>query len=245
MGLINPNKNYKDLITFGCSYTTGYVLGEQGSWGYHLSKRLGCNHVNRGGGQTNSNIFLGILNYCETHDMTDCCVGIQWSELSRREFWDSKLTSYNSFGLGALKSFGDGDTNEDLIFIDKNIEFFQKIWFEIPENMIRTISAMLSAKSYLLSKNIDFIMSEGINSIMDYKIKKSDGDKYNMYIGLLNEGIKQSILNDITFFTELGDLHRTQTKHPDYNTDANETHPSMGVVKWWTDSIYDYLVKNN
>ena len=78
MGLINPNKKYKNLITFGCSYTTGYHIGEEASWGYQLSLLLGCNHINKGGSQTNYNIWVDLMNYCETHDMTDCCVGIQF-----------------------------------------------------------------------------------------------------------------------------------------------------------------------
>ena len=52
------NKKYDNLITFGCSFTGGHHLGEEGSWGYVLSNLLGCYHVNKWGGGSNTNINL-------------------------------------------------------------------------------------------------------------------------------------------------------------------------------------------
>jgi hypothetical protein len=46
MPLINLNKKYDKFVTFGCSYSNGHKIGETGSWGYHLSKLLNCEHYN-------------------------------------------------------------------------------------------------------------------------------------------------------------------------------------------------------
>jgi hypothetical protein len=53
-----------------------------------------------------------------------------------------------------------------MYFIKENKDFFQSIWWEDNENVIRAINFMLMAKSYLISKNIDFVMFEGIGSIL-------------------------------------------------------------------------------
>lgn len=245
MALISSKKQYKKLITFGCSYTAGFNLGEKAAWGYHLSQLLGCEHFNMGGCQTNYNIFVDLLDYCEKNDMTDCCVGIQFTDVSRREYWDMEQKKYHSFGLGELKSFGGNvDTYYNGV-IDKNLEFFDKIWYQRDENLLRTIHSILICKNYLENHNIDFIMFEGIHSIMEVWFEKKEGLLFRNQMGLTSMEYRQSLLNDVTFFTELGDLHKTQQSHPDYNTDENITHPSVGVVKWWTQAMYDYIVKNS
>jgi hypothetical protein len=244
MGLINTDKKYKSLSTFGCSYTTGFLLGDKGSWGFHLAELLNCKHNNLGGGQSNPNILNGIIRYCETNDMTDCCVGIEWSEVTRREVWDKEKQKYNIFGVNNF----DKVENHKPFINEDNLEFFTSIWFDLNENILRTVNSIILAKSYLQSKNIDFIMFEGINSIMDVKRKKSNydiGQEINLIETiLLNDEYKMSLLNDVTFFNKFGNWHQAMFKNPLFDSKKNRGHPNMEIVKWWAKEIYDYLLIN-
>lgn len=246
MGLINPTKQYKKLVTFGCSFTTGFMLKNEGSWGQHLSERMGCEHINKGGSQSNTKMVTDLIAYCETRDMTDCCVGIQLSQPIRREFWDDKINSYSTHPVE--KIYGDYQDGSSKNFMDDNLPFYMSIWFDPNENILRTINSIVLMKSYLNSRNIDFIMFEGIHSIMDIPHTddiKTDGTLSSLSVYLLNDTYKQSLLDDITFFNTLGDWFTAMESHPLHNTDINEYHPSMGVVKWWVDEMYNYIVNSH
>ena len=234
MGLINPNKKYKKLITFGCSFTTGFNLGNDGSWGQHLSDLIGCLHVNKGGSQSNTKIVSDLISYCESHDMTDCCVGIQLSDHVRREYWDSTTNKY--WVLPIEKLYGKFKNKEHIDFMDDNIPFYMSIWYDINENILRTINSIILMKSYLNQNNIDFIMFEGVHSIMDYTYN-GDVMEYHQ----LDDTFKQSLLDDDTFFNTLGDWYTAMGSHPLHNTDKNFTHPSIGVVRWWVKEMYEYM----
>jgi hypothetical protein len=238
MGLINPNKKYKNLITFGCSFTTGFMLMNEGSWGQHLSERLGCEHINKGGSQSNTKMVTDLIGYCETHDITDCCVGIQLSEHIRREFWDDTKNEYWTSPVEKL--YAKHKNVPEFDFMDENLSFYMSIWFNTNENILRTINSIVLIKSYLNSKNIDFIMFEGIHSIMDYS-HVLPNFKIPLEASLLSDTYKQSLLNDDTFFNTLGDWFTAMESHPLNNTDKNGSHPSMGVVKWWVDEMYKYI----
>ena len=251
MSLINPNKKYDKLITFGCSFTHGHRLGEEGSWGYNLSKLLNCNHVNRGsGGSSNYAIMNKVIKYCETHDITNSCIGIQWSEITRREVWSEEQKRYVVFNLNALKLYDKNKPSAIPLDVDKlfnNREFFEPMWFDLEENTIRTIQSIILLKNYLSSKNIDFIMFEGIGSITDqfypytfkFPITNFEDDRV-----LLKDKIRENILSDKTFFTKYGPLMSTMLSHELFNNDENDGHPNIEFVKWWVDEIYFYLKEN-
>jgi hypothetical protein len=74
---------------------------------------------------------------------------------------------------------------------------------------------------------------------------KTDGTLTSLSVYLLNDTYKQSLLDDITFFNTLGDWFSAMDSHPQHNTDINEYHPSMGVVKWWVDEMYRYIVNSH
>ena len=100
MSLINPNKKYDKLITFGCSFTEGWLYRDQGTWGDFLSQNLQCEHVNKGGGSSsNYSILNTVMRYCETENVENICVGVQWSEWSRRELWVESQKRYFTFRI--------------------------------------------------------------------------------------------------------------------------------------------------
>lgn len=234
----------------------GHLLGEEGSWGYSLSKLLDCEHVNKGGGGSNTNIFNNVVNYCENNDMSNSCVGIQWSEITRREYWDEKNSMYYTLGMG---TFADEhqilkrETKfyDSLSFIKDNQVFFGSIWFNLSECTLRTVIAMVSAKAYLKSKNIDFIMFEGINSIKNINSSfYPEGHQTDIYpnhpnesnnFGLISDKVKMSILNDDTFYSELGDWMNAMHNHADYDEKLNDGHPNQEIVDWWAGNLYSHI----
>jgi hypothetical protein len=219
------------------------MLKDKGSWGQHLSERLGCEHINKGGSQSNTRMVTDLIAYCETQDMTDCCVGVQLSQPIRREFWNDKNNTYVTYPVE--KIYGEYKNSSPINFMDDNLPFYMSIWFDPNENILRTINSIVLMKSYLNQKNIDFIMFEGIHSIMDIPHTNDVKSGASLSAYLLNDTYKQSLLDDDTFFNTLGDWFSAMQSHPLHNTDENETHPSMGVVKWWVDEMYKYIVNSH
>ena len=254
--MIKASREYENLVTFGCSFTTGHLLGNEGSWGFSLAKLLNCEHVNKGGGGSNTNIVTNVINYCEINDMSNSCVGIQWSDVTRREYWDDKNGGYYTLGIGTFdpehRIFERETKHQNsLAFIQKNQPFFGELWFNLAENTLRTIIAIISVKSYLKSKNIDFIMFEGINSIKN--INKSfypqnyliDIDNPHVTdsnnFGLLKNEIRMSLLNDITFYSELGDWMNAMRNHPHFDPSINDGHPHEEIVNWWANNLFTHI----
>lgn len=242
MPLIRIDKPYESLVTFGCSFTGGHDLGPNGAWGHFLANRLGCKHINKAGGASNTNILTGVINFCENNDMSNICVGIQWSEVTRREIWNETFGGYDAFGLGTLLNKRPNQPTK-LDFIRDNMTFFTDIWFDLRENTLRTVLAMIQAKSYLEYNNIDFVMFEGINSIKN-RIEV-DVTEYNLSqvhdLALLNKNKIFSILNDETFFSELGDLNTAMRNHTAFDPTLNDGHPHPEILEWWTDHLYKFL----
>lgn len=245
MPVIKTNKQYNYLVTFGCSFTSGHWLGDQGAWGHYLAQRLNCKHLNQAGGASNPNIVTSIINYCEHNDMSKVCVGIQWSEITRRELWMETKKHYYTLGLGVLfnNDLYSRETHKDFLQpIKDNLGYFSTLYFDIQENVLRTVLAMMHVKSYLEYKNIDFIQFEGINSILDI-----EGYDQNHEPGpwtpllLTSNKMKYSILQDKTFFSRLGDLNSAMQKHPKYDATINDGHPHTDVLEYWADHLYDHI----
>lgn len=236
-------------MTFGCSFTGGHDLGPNGAWGHFLSQRLGCDHVNKSGGATNTQILSNVINFCEHNSMNNACIGIQWSEITRREFWDENIGWYQSFGMGTLLDdslYSRVNKSLALSFIRENLKFFMPMWFDLRENTLRTILAMMQAKAYLEHKGIDFIMFEGINSIIDRDENHQDVnyDRNQIHdLALLNTDKKMTILNDPTFFGELGDMNRAMRSHPKFDPKLNDGHPHPVILEWWTGHLWKHLEK--
>jgi hypothetical protein len=250
MALINPNKKYKKLITFGCSFTQGHLLGETGSWGYQLSKLLGCEHVNKGGGGSSTpSIVQKLLKYCETNDRTECCVGIQWSEKNRREMWEKSTQKYVTFNSVTIEHVDVHNDKEEFVFIKNNLNFFLDTMFDDKENVLRTLNSIILSKNYLISKNINFIMFEGIGSILDvpHKIDKNYDDNTNHIndLFLLDDDFKRELLNDVTFFKKYGAMSPFMLTHKLFENNINDGHPNLSFLIWWVNEMYNYLKENN
>jgi hypothetical protein len=244
MSLINPNKKYDKLITFGCSFTEGWLYRDQGTWGDFLSQNLQCEHVNKGGGSSsNYSILNTVMRYCETENVENICVGVQWSEWSRRELWVESQKRYFTFNLATVTDINfNSDQNPELVKFKDNIDIFLPMWFDNQENILRTIHSIILLKNYLKSKNIDFIMFEGLGSILDEYYPSSNHNINDESI-LLKDKFKLKLFEDIEFFKKYGDM-RTYMRKSDLVTDSEFGHPPPKYAKWWADEIYIYLKEN-
>ena len=240
MSLIDPHKKYDKFVTFGCSYSNGHKLGVTGSWGYVFSKLIDCEHYNYGfNGSSNNLIMNNVIKFCESNKLENVAIGVQWSEWSRREIWDESKKTYNSFNVATIEQLDLKRNNLDkLLFIKENQEFFISLWFDYQENILRTIQSMILTKNYLDNKNIDYVMFEGLGSILDmFYPNKEDISSHNDLV-LLSDVFKLSILNDKCFFNKLGDMRTLMKTHPLYE-DINDGHPNPKFLEWWCLEMYN------
>lgn len=261
MPTIKTNKQYDALVTFGCSFTGGHQLGPDGAWGHFLAKKLNCKHMSRAGGGSNTNILTAVMSYCEGSDTNNICIGIQWSEITRRELWEEANNAYYTIGLGGLSNdymWSRENSKEFLGPVRNNLGWFSSVWFDIRENTLRTVLAMIQLKAYLEYKNIDFIQFEGINSILnsdkdridvpyygsrDHVDISYDGSAHPTPLSLINNNIRQCLVNDDTFFSAYGDLNKFMRAHPAFNPTLNDGHPHPEILIDWANYLYDHIKK--
>jgi hypothetical protein len=243
MGLIRLDKQYEKLYVVGCSFTTGFLEKSEGSWGTHLAKKLNCKcEIAAGQSSSNYSIITQVVNVCESNDMSNCCVGIQFSERSRREMWSSDFNHYETFNISTLKVNNEKNLSDNLKFVKENIKFFDNIWFNDNENVLRTTIAILLIKGYLESKNIDFIMFEGISTINDEITNKNI--EYNRYVNLLDLDFRRNLLNEKTFFKKYGPMQPFNRTHPLFDETKNGGHPNSEFIKWWANEMYEHIKDN-
>ena len=240
MPLIDLNKKYDSFVTFGCSYSTGHLIGDVGSWGHHFSKLLNCEHNNYSfNGSSNNLIMNNVIKFCESNDTKNVALGVQWSEWSRREFWVETEKRYKSFNVPALDQL-EVMKNEspELYFIRDHQEFFVSLWFDYSENILRTIQSMITVKNYLENKKIDYVMFEGLGSILDMFYPNKEQVSGHNDLTLLSDEFKLSILNDQSFFNKLGDMRNHMKTHSLYE-DINDGHPNPKFLEWWCLEMYN------
>jgi len=234
--LISPNKKYSKLVSFGCSYTNGYIQREDAQWGRYLANHLNCSYSNYGvNASSNNYIYNKIVNFCENQKEKDFCIAIQWSEFSRREVYIESEKDYIAFNLSTLMLTDDFKYDE-FYFLKKNLFEIDKLFFREDEMIWRTMNSMLITISYLRENNIDFIMFQGINSILDF-------DNNNNQNFPISTEHKKRILNNIEFFNKFGDMHTHMGNHELFNQD-NQGHPNSQYIQWWSNEMYDYILNN-
>jgi hypothetical protein len=103
---------------------------------------------------------------------------------------------------------------------------------------------MILVKNYLISKNIDFVMFEGIGSIMDYLPNFGVEDLHiKPTLQLFSPKIRKGILNDDTFFSDCGDMYSAMNQREDFDINENVGHPTLPICEWWADELIKYMSK--
>lgn len=242
MSIIRLDKQYNTLHVFGCSFTVGFIEGKNASWGTHLANKLNCKcEIHAMDSSSNYNMISELIEVCESNDMSNNCVGIQFSERSRREIWISDDLRYESYNLNGLELNEEENLLDELKFMKKNIDYFAPILFDDRENLLRTIISIVTIKNYLKSKNIDYIMFEGISTINDNLYFEYS---HNRYKKIISKEYRESLLNEKTFFNKYGPMQPFDWGHPLYDKNKNDGHPNSEFVKWWVDEMYEHI-KNN
>lgn len=254
MGAINPYKKYKKLYTFGCSFTNGFQTRHLGTWGTLLANKLGCDHdFHAHSGGSNRSIMMAVLNFCERNNTEDICIGIQWTELTRKDFWSPNSALYFTFEPSALMETDWVNPHYDVKPFQKNKELFLDIWYDRRENILCTLQYMFLLQGYLKGKNIDYVMFEGLGSILDNyypsteieEFLKISGGGFHGDLTLLVDKIKMKVFDDPAFFKKYGDMKNFMKTHPLFDSKANGDHPNIEFCDWWTTEMYDYLKSVN
>ena len=241
MGLIRLDKQYENLYVAGCSFTTGYKQGIKGSWGTYLAKKLNCKCVMNGiNSNTNYHMMIGVINLCESTDMSNSCIGIQLTERSRRELWLINQSTYYTFNYATLDLNDYNSLNNEMKFLKDNLSKIEPIYFDDRENLLRTITAITMLKNYFENKKIDYIFFEGISSIND---DISNIDDVNMP-NILGKKYRESLLNDPTFFSKYGPMQPFNRTHHLYDVEKNGGHPNSEFVEWWVEEMYQHIKDN-
>lgn len=241
MGLIRLDKQYDKLYAAGCSFTTGYMEGPIASWGTHLAKKLNCQAIIDGvNSNTNYHMMMGVIELCENTDMTNNCIGIQFTERSRREMWSINKSEYRIFNYATLSLNDYEHLYDELKFLKKNIDDISTFYFDDRENLLRTVTSIVMLKNYLENKNIDYIMFEGISSIGE-DVKNTEQLKHHK---LLDKKYRDNILSQPTFFSKYGPMQPFDRSHPLFDVIKNQGHPNSEFVMWWVDEMYEHI-KNN
>ena len=179
-----------------------------------------------------------VIKFCESNDTNNIALGVQWSEWSRREFWVESERKYKSFNIPALEQLEImKNESHELYFIREHQEFFASLWFDYKENILRTIKSMIIVKNYLENKNIDYVMFEGLGSILDMFYPNKEQISSHNDLTLLSDEFKLSILNDRSFFNKLGDMRNHMKTHSLYE-DINDGHPNPKFLAWWCLEMY-------
>jgi hypothetical protein len=241
MGLIRLDKQYENLYVAGCSFTTGHIEGRKASWGTHLAKKLNCKCIINGiNSNSNYHMMLGVINLCESNDMSNSCVGIQLTERSRRELWLMDQSTYYTFNYATLDLNDINTMPNELKFFKKNLSDIETIYFDDRENLLRTITSITMLKNYFENKNIDYIFFEGISTIKD-EIANIDSVKMPNVLG---KKYRDSLLNDSTFFSKYGPMQPFDRTHPLFDFEKNGGHPNSEFVEWWVEEMYEHIKTN-
>lgn len=241
MSLIHQNKSYDRLVTTGCSFSSGFLLGREGSWGAVLAKRLDCEHVDLSGeGNSNELILDRLINYCESHDLSRTCVGIQWTNPSRKELWLSSRGSYISFGVSGLSNTEDPRRPEEFDFIQQHLDFFARIWWDERHLLIRALNTMVLAQRYLESLGVDFLLFEGIGSLLDL-VQEEDPFSHTREYNSITRQRVIALLQGPHYFSRHGDMLTCMRDHPLFDEKINAGHPNPAFLEWWCEEIWQTL----
>lgn len=193
----------KYLVTNGCSFTEGHMLGLDGAWPKFLGEKLNLEVVNLAkGGSGNDTITWRTLEFCEVNKDTakDSIFVIQLSECLRYQVYYDDMTGYPQEThltplcfAKAMPAYKTGNkaakwiykNRNELIYTHSNITF----------SLYKTFQNIITLTSYFESKGYPYIIFDGIN---DHKPVKYNGSFYlkESRWGKINEEFKIKTYTD-------------------------------------------------
>jgi hypothetical protein len=175
--------NKKYLVTNGCSFTEGHILGNDGAWPKFLGEKLNLEVINLGkGGSGNDTITWRTLEFCEMKKniAQDALFVIQLTECLRYHvYYDDMQNAPQEWHVTPLcfhrhmDSYKNGNSAAKWIY--KNRDELIYVYNNITFALYKTFQNILSLTSYFESKGYPYILFDGIN---DHKPFKYDGEHY-------------------------------------------------------------------
>lgn len=92
--------NKKYLVVSGDSFTKGHILGETGSWAYHVAKKMNLTLINlSGNGMCNEWISSQLLSFLYRHEiiLNECVVMVGWTDFARElNFYKNEINDFTT-----------------------------------------------------------------------------------------------------------------------------------------------------
>lgn len=159
----------KKIVSFGDSFVFGSELTKNptgaASWIGQAAKNLNCDYLTRSvPGCGNDNIARQIYSYFENNPVDDTLAVINWTWLSRWDFYIVEHETWITLGPTCvpekLKNLVDRAEAEDLIQFYKYRANSSILW-----NKFRNLQTIFAVQTYLRSKNI-----VNVQTYMDYEL---------------------------------------------------------------------------
>jgi hypothetical protein len=175
--------NKKYLVSNGCSFTEGHILGNEGAWPKFLGKKLNLEVYNIGkGGSGNDSITWRTIEFCELKKdiAKDSLFVIQLTECLRYQvYYDNMINPPQEWHVTPLcfqrsmESYITGNNASKWIY--KNREELTYIFTNITFSLYKTFQNIITLTSYFEKNNYPYIIFDGIN---DHKPFKHNGEFY-------------------------------------------------------------------
>lgn len=175
---------HKYLVVCGDSFTEGHMLGERGSWAYHLANKMNLELINLAiGGMGNEWISNTIITYLQKKEipLDEVIVMIAWSDVSRQMSYFNNVRGdqYNNiFHIvpGDLLDNSEQDSShEEMMWVYNNRPSLYPFFSSLIWCLFKTYQSLFYTKLYLESKNIPHLF---FDAITDNKIYFQNGDHY-------------------------------------------------------------------
>lgn len=199
----------KYLVTNGCSFTQGHILGPQCAWPKFLGEELNLEVINMGkGGSGNDTITWRTLEFCEVENeiakksffviqLTECLrYHVYYDNLTDTpEEWHITPLCFNK----NIESYLSTNNATKWIYKNRNELFY--IYNNITFALYKTFQNIISITSYLEKNNYPYIIFDGIN---DHKPFKYEGYYYlRESHNSINQAFKLKIFNNANFIQNI------------------------------------------
>jgi len=185
--------NKKYLVTNGCSFTEGHMLGNEGAWPKFLGEKMDMEVINIGkGGSGNDTITWRTIEFSETNKdiAKDSLYVIQLTECLRYQvYYDNLIKDPQEWHVTPLCFQRTMDSykygNEASKWIYKNREELIFIYSNITFALYKTLQNIITLVSYFEAHNYPYIIFDGINDHKPFKyensyyLKESNSDNIN------------------------------------------------------------------
>jgi hypothetical protein len=217
------NHDFKYLISSGCSFTAGHLLGASGSWSTYLAEKLRTKLINLAiGGSGNDTIIQNVIKYATFNPeiAKDSLFVIQLSECLRYPlYFDDSILQINGgnnvhwyitpnqFLIYEGKTSKKSDRNFEhwnlevgvnkWIYDNRNV--LMPLYTNITYALSKTYEQIINFINFCDANNYKFLIFDGINN----HIPILENDKYYLLGSDLNPTFEISVFND----QQLGDLN--------------------------------------